>query len=453
MKSKWLLGLFVFVIVFTNFSGYTYASSDEQDRLDVLKNNISITTHDGFFDKDYGLELDEGAVIINLMSQSDLELFKLLSNEGKKKLLVDVAQSNWGDYLGVEVCYAVVTYNSKLYAIANVNYESTYLTVALDYSEQGKNDLQPWRNNAALTFSQDEKDRVNATTKPAVIQKVTLKEKGVILKSNSMIPAAAVFKNLGGTLQYDSRTKSINMYYKDVSMSAKLDSKYVKINGATRAYAIAPQLIEGKLMVPVQLLKDLFDAKISVESDTYNYNDTYIKSVTLTTSKAQVTIPINDLYETYQEYFGKTMWVHTPQLLIKDLYGNYGEGMKNLSAVKIANVTRNGSIGSWINVYFIYNGKTYVAELEDYEFKFGFYSINPRKQYNFSSKYWSQIENHQISTGMNSDMVYLSWGLYDRHLKDAYSWGTTDLWVYERSIGGDKYLYFINDVLQSISTY
>ncbi|MEK6990481.1 hypothetical protein NST08_09575 [Paenibacillus sp. FSL K6-1566] len=127
--------------------------------------------------------------------------------------------------------------------------------------------------------------------------------------------------------------------------------------------------------------------------------------------------------------------------------------VKNLAQVKITKVERDTNYGDWLNVYFVNKGKTYKANIKESDFRFVFYTVSPYKQYKYSQKHWNQIENMSISIGMTSDMVYLSWGLYDRHSKDTYSWGTTDMWVYEQSIGGDKYLYFVNDVLHSISTY
>lgn len=452
MKFKGLIGFLVFALVLLNFSELTYAESDEEASINRLINISTIETHDGMYDESYGLGLSEGAIYLKLDSQSDLDLFKLLSNEGKKKVLVGIAQANWGDYLGVDICYSSVIYNNKLYASSEVLYDSDFSNVKFQYYEQGITDLKPWKNKTT-TSKNTNTSNSNSELETSPNKNVSIKEIGVVLKNNTMVPAASVFKNFNASFQMDSKTKDIKIKYNNTTMVTKLNSKYAKINGVNTSYTVAPQIIEGKLMVPVQLIKDLFKAKVSVETDTYDYNKKYIKSVTLSTSTVKVTVPINDLYETYKKYYDKTAWIHTPQLIISDLNGKFITNIKNLSSVKITSISRDEYLGDWLNIQFVYKGKTYKANLQQYRFNIDFYFTSPYKDYNFSKKVWNKIENHEISIGMNEDMVYLSWGLYDRHLENNYSWGSTDLWVYEEYVGGDKYLYFSNGILESISTY
>ncbi|MBD7967199.1 copper amine oxidase N-terminal domain-containing protein [Paenibacillus gallinarum] len=451
MKLKSIVSFIVIILALSCMHQITYASNDEQEVLSTLTNNVSVKTYDGLFDKNIGLGTNEGAINIVIRSQADLELFKSLSASGKKKLLNNLTQSNWGDYLGVKYCFASIIYNNKLYATSKITYDVSVSNILLQYFEQGTDNIYPWKMNSSKegSVNQESKDSVK---KNEPVKIVTLKDTGVIIKNNSMVPAAAVFKSLNGSIQIDNKSKNITLKFNNTKISGKLNSKYVKINGVGSSYTVAPQIIEGKLMVPVQLIKDLFKAKVSVNKGSNNFED-YIESVTVTTLTAKVTVPINDIYEKYQMYIGKTVWVHTPQLIIEDQNGNYVSKIKNLSSVKITSIKREPDIGYWLNVNFIYKGRTYIASLKEYNFPFSFYTVSPYKKYNFSQNNWRKIENSQISIGMNSDMVYLSWGIYDRHSEDYYSWGSTDMWVYENSYSNDKYLYFTNDILQSISSY
>ncbi|WP_211749404.1 copper amine oxidase N-terminal domain-containing protein [Paenibacillus sp. Marseille-Q4541] len=292
-----------------------------------------------------------------------------------------------------------------------------------------------------------------ASSNEAQKTSVTIKDSGVILKNTSMVPIAPVLKNLGGTVQLNNKTKEIAFSYGNTKIKAKLDSRVIHINGVKSSYAVAPQIINGKLMVPIQLIKDLLKATIAVEQGTYDYYSKYIKSITVTVKNKSVTIPINDLYESYQKYIGKSAWINVPFVVIEDLYGNNAsDNIKNLAQVKITNVTRDDSFEDWINVHFFYKGKTYIAMLAYYNFDYGIHTVNPRSEYNFSQKAWELIGDMRISTGMTPEMVYLSWGPYNSNSKDVYNWGTSELWVYEGS-SYDQYLYFFDDVLQSISTY
>ncbi|GIO99245.1 hypothetical protein J14TS5_43310 [Paenibacillus lautus] len=47
----------------------------------------------------------------------------------------------------------------------------------------------------------------------------------------------------------------------------KKDSNYVKINGVSTSYTAPVQLVEGKLMISVQLLKNAFKIKVTADYD------------------------------------------------------------------------------------------------------------------------------------------------------------------------------------------
>ncbi|WP_213617918.1 copper amine oxidase N-terminal domain-containing protein [Paenibacillus sp. J22TS3] len=441
MKKILILLVLIFVASGT-LSVRTNASSIyELSTTSSLIENVSIKTMDGYFASSSGLEYDEGAILITLTSQAEYELFKGMSVDDKKRVMNMLAQSNWGDYLGASVCYILVIYNDNVYAVGKTTYNADDSSISLQNFEQGSLNLTPWK-----------KEPTNADN--SKVKSISIKDTGVIIKYNTMLPAAQVFKNLGGSIQLNNKTKDITFKYSDTTINSKLNSKYIKINNAKSSYAVAPQIIDGKLMVPLQLLKDLFNVTVTVNKGEYGYDSTYIKSVTLLSDTAKLTVPVNDLYESYKSYYGKTAWIHNPQVVVKNLSGkSVDEQVKNLAQVMITKVERKIDDGNVLNVYFVHKGKTYKVNIEQSDFKFVFYTVSPYKQYKYSQHDWKQIEDMTISVGMTSDMVYLSWGIYDRHSKDIFSWGTSDMWVYERSIGGNKYLFFVNDVLQSISTY
>lgn len=277
-----------------------------------------------------------------------------------------------------------------------------------------------------------------------------LKEEGVILKNNTMVPAAAVTKALDINFEMNNKTGQVSIWKGTMKVVAKKNSKYVKINGVATSYTAPVQLVEGKLMIPVQLLKDAFKIKVSAD---YDLLHDYLKNVTLQSETHKVTVPVNDLYESHHKYIGKTAWIFKHNMLINNAQGSIANGVGNLAQVKITKIKRDGVLGNWLNVYFTHNGRTYYAELDAYDFESGFMTTSPYKQFNFPEKYWKKIRESVISTGMTTEMVYLSWGLYDRHYEDIYSWGTTDMWVYESSYGSDHYLYFYNGILENISSY
>ncbi|WP_339322957.1 stalk domain-containing protein [Paenibacillus sp. FSL W8-0194] len=289
-----------------------------------------------------------------------------------------------------------------------------------------------------------------ASARAEAVQERTLQGQGVILKGSSLIPAAEFMKAAGGQLSV-SKTNEIEISYKGTTVQSKLNSKYAKVNGVGTSYAVPAQNINGKLMVPLQMVKDATKGKTSVEYGDRDYGDRFVKTVTVSLQNVRIHVGINDLYESYAKYIGKTAWLFDPGL-IYDLYGNLvNEQVEHLAAVKITNVERDSLLDSYVNVYFFYKGRTLKANLPEYDFASSFLTTSPYATYHFSQETWNKIKNRTISIGMTADMVYLSWGPYSRNSRDIYSWGTTDMWVYEHSYGSDDYLFFQNDILTSIS--
>ncbi|WMT39207.1 copper amine oxidase N-terminal domain-containing protein [Paenibacillus sp. D2_2] len=448
MKKFLITLVFILAICCSGFNGPVYAfSNEEQEIMSKLNSQVDVITIDGFDDTSGILKYNESSITL-YFNKDDLGLFKNLTNDAKKSFMNNLAQDHWGDYLGASICYVSVIYDGKLYAISKTTYGASYENIALDYFDQGSTNLVPW-------ISPEEYSNNNETfTIPAKITVVKINENGVVINSNTLLPAADVIKALGGTVNLNTKTNDINFSYKDTKVQTKLNSKSAKINGVSTSYAGSFQIVSGKLMIPLQLIKDLFGASLNVEFDDTSSGKKYIKSVVISTDSKEVTVPVNDLYETYKKYYGKTVWLNTPTTLIDDLNGNSAHSkVQNLSSVTIKSITRDATLGDWLNVYFSYKGQTYRATLQRRNFPLAILTENPYKTYNFSQKNWDRIQKGGINIGMTSDMVFLSWGPYSRHSKDIYSWGTTDLWVYESSLGADRYLYFENDVLKSISTY
>ncbi|WP_223066139.1 copper amine oxidase N-terminal domain-containing protein [Paenibacillus caui] len=297
-------------------------------------------------------------------------------------------------------------------------------------------------------------DQTDTVKTLAELPIVELKEKGVVLKNNTMLPAAALFKELGAQIQYNSKTDDIKLGLGHTTVAAKVNSKYVWINGAKTFYNVPPQMIEDKLMLPLQVIKDAFKVTVTVAHGTLDDQSKFLRSVTLTSETKKIYIQVNSAYETYQKYLGKTAWIHNTSVYITELDGTLSSSVKNMAQVKITKIERDELIGDWLTVYFTHKNKSYkVRHLHQSNFPFTFYMTSPYKTYNFPQKYWQQIENNQISVGMTSNMVYLAWGPYSRHYLDNYSSGSTDTWVYEITSTLSEYLLFKDGVLQSFSRH
>lgn len=436
-----LISLFVIFSILFNLSGATYASaSDEQKIITGLQSRVSIKTSDGYYDKTYELTDSEATIIIDLASMADLQQFKNLSKDGKKTFMNKLAQDHWSEYFGAAICYPVVKYDGYIYAIASTSH------IGSDH-EMGLNDYE---NGQKLVFK-PEMGIVEGFNEGVKITTVTLKEAGVISNSNTMVPAATLIQALGGSVTVDQKSKLVVLKYDKTVVSGKVDSKQVKINNQLVPLQVPFKIINGKLMVSVQLLKSAFDAKAFIKYDE-NLYEKFISSIELDFGKTQVTVPINDLYEKYSRYIGKNSWFLGHSSLIYDSQNNDAY-IDNLSEVKIVNVQRDASLSKYIVVTFSYKNKTYTARLRESNFDSDFFLTSPYSQYSFSPQVWEKIRNHEISIGMTTDMVFLSWGNYEDNLRSQNANGVTNLWSYPASNDKNHYLYFVNDILQSITTY
>lgn len=448
---KKLIGALVAVFMLINLAGVGVgtghaASADEQKVIQSLINNGYVITLDGLTDEDFNLDVNEGAVVLSLDSQSDLNAFKALSQEGKKELLNELAQSNWVDYLGVDYCYAAVLYEDMMYAHAQITYEAQSSAIKIDVYDQGTTNAPEWMYEASGDLSGVEVPQEN----PAI----AISESGVIIKSNTMVPAAAVFKALGGTVQFNSKTGDVSIKYGNIAIAGKLNSKYIQVNGTTSFYSIPIQSVNGKLMVPVALLKNSLKADVEIGYGASANNSKYIQGITITVGDKKLALTINDKYEAYQKYYGKTAWLITPEMFLTDLNGDdvFRNTVKNLAQVQITNVTRNALDGSWLDVTVIHKGRTYIAVVKESNFAKAIYMTTPYKKFNTTQANWNLITEEKIVASMTAQMVLLSWGTPTSTTKSTYSWGTTEMWVYEGEYNTD-YLYFTNGVLKQIVRY
>ena len=167
-----LLAVFMLVNLSILGSGVGHAAdNDEQAVIKSLIHNGYMITADGLTE-DFNLEADEGAVLLWLDSTSDLDAFKALSQSGKKELINNLAQSNWGNYVDAKHCYVAVMHDDKLYAASQVTYEEESSALTIEVYDQGTSNAPEWM------YAEDE-GASESDTKP-VTPIVYLSDSGVI---------------------------------------------------------------------------------------------------------------------------------------------------------------------------------------------------------------------------------------------------------------------------------
>ncbi|WP_162515351.1 copper amine oxidase N-terminal domain-containing protein [Paenibacillus pinistramenti] len=281
---------------------------------------------------------------------------------------------------------------------------------------------------------------------------VELKEKGVILKGTTLLPAAELFKEMGVQLQVNSGTGAIRIASGQTKISAQMNDRYIWVNGIKKFYAVPPQAVGGKLMLPLQVLKDAFQISVTADYNTsLDGKQRPLRAVTLTTAAKKIMVDINSAYETYRTYLGKTAWIHkfiNEEVTLLD--GTPTQTIKNMAQVTLLKIENAALISGWLDVYFTYQNKTYkIKDLHTEDFQTTFLTANPYQTYSFSPKYWQLIENNKLEPGMTAKMVELSWYKPDR----TYSSGENlTTWVYEMDPDLSVDLTFENGVFVSYQT-
>lgn len=279
------------------------------------------------------------------------------------------------------------------------------------------------------------------------VKKVVLNEDALVIKGNTLVPVASVFKAFGASVQVpDNKTIKVATSKKKATLT--IDSKVIWVDGKKTSYPIATQVINGKTMVPVKFAASFFKAKITVNK--YDY------AISLVNSDTRVDLNYNDLYELSQQYAGKTAWV---SVLAGSLSYYSGTSVPasalppNLMKVKIKEIKRSEWLpSSYMEIEIWYGDMPYYLAIKDEVLNEAVHLSNPKVTYGISNAQWNSLQNYSITTGMTKSMLWLVYGSPDRTSNFTNADGYVDMWLYSYKYSGYSTIYtFINGYLYSIS--
>lgn len=114
------------------------AFENEVEIIKELKAVVKTVAVDGMYDDPYGLKITEAALFIIFGETEKFESFKELSDEGKKKLMNELVQENYGYYLGCENVYALVVHEDKIYFELETGYGTKIVNLTLENYPEGE---------------------------------------------------------------------------------------------------------------------------------------------------------------------------------------------------------------------------------------------------------------------------------------------------------------------------
>ena len=109
---------------------------------------------------------------------------------------------------------------------------------------------------------------VNGVTK-------TLDSPPVIKSGRTLLPIRPVIESLGGTVGWNSSTKEVKIVLGNNTIQLWVGKSTAKVNGVTKTLDVAPQIINGRTMVPVRFVTENLGATVGFDDKTKVVTITY----------------------------------------------------------------------------------------------------------------------------------------------------------------------------------
>ncbi|MCZ8523147.1 MULTISPECIES: stalk domain-containing protein [Paenibacillus] len=122
----------------TYVTDLTATEQTEAYKKRLIEKSLAYDVVDGIEENDWGLNPQQAAMVLRLGGEAELEAFKTLSDSAKKELLNDFVQQHWGDVLGVNQAFVIVSYGPVMYAYTETSYLKKSSELKLEYYPEGK---------------------------------------------------------------------------------------------------------------------------------------------------------------------------------------------------------------------------------------------------------------------------------------------------------------------------
>ena len=105
-----------------------------------------------------------------------------------------------------------------------------------------------------------------------------------LINGRVMVPMRVVFQSIGANVDWNAKTKTITATRGSTVVKATIGSRTLNINGSTKTMDVAPVIINGRTLVPVRFVSESFGYNVNWNSNS--------RAVTITGGNSpSVTIP------------------------------------------------------------------------------------------------------------------------------------------------------------------
>ena len=167
-----------------------------------------------------------------------------------------------------------------------------------------------------------------------------------IINGRTMVPLRTIFEAMGATVEWDAHTQTVTATSERAIVKATINKKELTVNGTPVDLDVAPQIVDGRTLVPARFVAESFGADVtwvqasstvtitSCKSDNFFTGDFSARSRKLySLDGREVEVGINDLAA-----YKKVYWYDEPVILM------YAVGSKR-AVVKQSNIEAQKKVG------------------------------------------------------------------------------------------------------------
>lgn len=99
-------------------------------------------------------------------------------------------------------------------------------------------------------------------------QKCAFDQPPVIINNRTMVPCRSIFEKLGAKVSWDPANQQINVKNGTDTVSLNINNDVMKVNNTNVKLDCAPQIINGRTLVPVRAISEALDCNVSWNNNT-----------------------------------------------------------------------------------------------------------------------------------------------------------------------------------------
>ncbi len=152
--------------------------------------------------------------------------------------------------------YGTNTYHS--YAIAGKDFDTSQLTYVAG------------KDNTDTPIQINKPENSNTQEIKATVDGVEVKfdQKPIMKDGRTLVPMRAIFEAMGAEVEWNNDTQTITGTRGDIVVEMTLGNKVMTVNGENIKLDVAPQIINGRTVVPVRAVAESFDSNVKWDSST-----------------------------------------------------------------------------------------------------------------------------------------------------------------------------------------